>query len=275
MRPNKLILFLTAILATATLKAQDREAGIFLGTTQYQGDLSQKQITLNETKPAVGILMRYYFNPRVNFKGALNYGWIEGSDANYANKDYDRYKRNLSFKSHIIELTGQIELNILPYISNSKRYRFAPYVFAGASLYHFNPTTSYQGKTIDLQPLGTEGQTLPGGDGKYHRLQGAIPFGLGLKFSLGNFWNLAIEAGQRKLFTDYLDDVSTTYPDKELLAAQNPTAAAMSDRGGEVNPKFAYNKVGQKRGDSKDLDLYIFAGFTITKTIRRFSCTGF
>ncbi len=278
MKPFKILFTAAALVATVfTANAQDREAGIFLGTAQYQGDLSRSQITLSETKPGFGILGRYYFNPRVNLKGALSYGWIAGDDKNYGSAtdpDPDgRWKRNLNFRSHILELSGQVEVNLLPFISNSKRYRFAPYVFTGASLYHFNPKTDYNGSTVALQPLGTEGQLLNGQDKRYNRLQGSIPYGFGIKYSLGNFWNLGLEVGQRKTFTDYLDDVSGRgYPNLDEMRALNPQAADLSFRGDEVGIPESQAKV---RGDNTDLDMYIYAGFTITKTIRRFTCTNF
>src|ERR1700743_1251613 len=99
MKPTKLLLTLSALLIGFTALAQDKEFGVFLGTTQYQGDLSQSQITINETKPSVGVLGRYYFDPRFDIKGSLYLGWISGSDANYASADHDRYERNLSFSS--------------------------------------------------------------------------------------------------------------------------------------------------------------------------------
>ncbi|RYD82458.1 MAG: hypothetical protein EOP53_03670 [Sphingobacteriales bacterium] len=281
MKTFKFLFTVAALFATAVAaNAQDREAGIFIGTAQYQGDLSEKQITLSETKLGFGILGRYYFNPRVNLKGIINYGWIAGDDKNYgsaADPDPDgRWKRNLNFRSHILELSGQVELNILPFISNSKRYRFAPYVFTGASLYHFNPTTEYNGSKVALQPLGTEGQLLNGQDKRYHRLQGSIPYGFGLKYSLGNFWNIGLELGQRKTFTDYLDDVSgPKYTNYDQLVIQNPVAADLAYRGDEVRPNIPSPEPDNIRGDNTDLDTYIFAGFTITKTIRRFSCTNF
>jgi hypothetical protein len=283
MKSIKFLAAAAAIIATTlSVNAQDREAGIFIGTSQYQGDLSMKQINLNETKLGFGILGRYYFNPRVNLKGAVQYGWIEGDDKNYGSAtdpDPDgRWKRNLNFHSHILELTGQVEVNILPFISNSKRYRFAPYVFAGASLFHFNPTTEYNGQTVALQPLGTEGQLLNGQDKRYHRLQGSIPYGFGLKYSLGNFWNIGLEFGQRKAFTDYLDDVSGPgYQNAEALsaAANNPLAGELSYRGDELAGRPKSPESDNVRGDNTDLDMYDFVGFTITKTIRRFSCTNF
>lgn len=280
MKMRNFILSLFAITCIATsAMAQDIEGGIFIGTTQYQGDLTKKQITISETKPSVGILGRYYFGPRINLKGSAYYGWIEGGDDNY-DDIFARKLRNLSFTSSVFDLSGQVEINILPFISNSKRYRFAPYVFGGVALYHFNPKAKLDGNTYALQPLGTEGQNLPGSsDGPYSRWQGSIPYGVGIKYSLGNFWNLGFELGQRKIFTDYLDDVSTTYPNLTELKNQNADAARLSNRTPEVqnvDPKYAaQDRSGVQRGNDKKLDMYVFAGFTITKTIRRFSCTNF
>ena len=60
MKSAKLLLTLSALFIGLAAHAQDKEVGIFLGTTEYQGDLSKDQLTLNETKPAVGVLGRYY-----------------------------------------------------------------------------------------------------------------------------------------------------------------------------------------------------------------------
>jgi len=38
--------------------------------------------------------------------------------------------------------------------------RIAPYIAAGGTLFYFNPKTVYEGMTVALQPLGTEGQYL-------------------------------------------------------------------------------------------------------------------
>lgn len=282
MKMRNLILSLFAITFIATsAMAQDIEGGIFIGTTQYQGDLTKKHITISETKPSLGILGRYYFGPRINLKGSAYYGWIEGGDENY-DDIYLRKLRNLSFTSSVFDLSGQVEINILPFISNSKRYRFAPYVFGGVALFHFNPKAELDGTKHELQPLGTEGQTLPGsGKDQYSRWQGSIPYGIGIKYSLGNFWNLGFEVGQRKIFTDYLDDVSDKYPDLVALDQQNPLAARLSNRSPEVpngDPKYAITNAERsniQRGNTEKLDMYVFAGFTITKTIRRFSCTNF
>jgi hypothetical protein len=278
MKPTKLLLTLSALFIGFASYAQDKEVGVYLGTAQYQGDLSQNQLTINETKPAVGILGRYYFNPRFDIKGNLYLGWIAGADSNYSS-DHDRYKRNLSFHSIVVDLGATAEFNLLPYISNSKKYRFAPVLFAGVSLFYFNPMAYYGTKEYALQPLGTEGQNLGGTYPKpYSRVQVSIPMGVAFKYSLGNFWNLGLEISLHKTFTDYIDDVSGSYANYDDLAKNNPMSATLGNRTGE-KPEYKgwnlNNMNGAKRGNPQRNDTYIFAGFTLTKTIRRFSCTGF
>lgn len=275
----KLKAILLSVLVTSfgsqTLKAQDIEGGLFLGIAQYQGDLAPSRVVIGETQPTFGGLFRYYFNPRFNFKAAITYGWISGDDAN-SEEGTGRLQRNLSFRSHILEGSAQIEFNILPYINGSRRYKFAPYVFTGLSVFNFNPTTEFNGNTVDLQPLGTEGQNLTGGAGPYSLTQLSIPLGVGIKYSLGKGWNLGFEVGARKTFTDYLDDVSTEYADPNQLANENELAADVAYRADEFNDNENLTpRAGQKRGTSEFDDWYTFAGFTLTKTFRKFECAGF
>jgi hypothetical protein len=253
--------------------AQDHEVGVFLGTSNYQGDLTERHLTLRETRPAFGALYRYYFSPRLNFKANFNYGWIAGDDENYADIP-DRWRRNLHFRSHIAELAANVELNILPFVAGSQKFRWTPYIYVGIAGYNFKPQAEFKGEWVDLQPLGTEGQLLDPEEDPYPLTQIAIPYGVGIKLNISGLWNIGLEFGQRKLFTDYLDDVSTRYPDLDKLAAQNSTARALSERGNERGPQYAW-QTGNQRGNPDRNDMYVWGGITITRTIRRFSCIGF
>ncbi len=266
------LLFLTSIF---TLKAQDKEAGLLLGVSQYQGDLSKSDYTLSETQPSFGGLFRYYFNPKINLKASISYGWLSGDDANYADEDRFRKKRNLSFKTHLLEGSVQAEYNILPFVSNSRLYKWAPYVFTGISVFNFNPKTEHKGSTVDLQPLGTEGQGTAGRPDKYSRTQISIPFGGGIKYSVGGGWNIGLEFGLRKTFTDYIDDVSDSYSD-QYAGPDAELAADVADRSEEIdrfdNQAF---EGGDGRGNPDLDDWYSQLGFTITKTFRKQKCMGF
>ncbi len=90
---------------------------------------------------------------------------------------------------------------------------------------------------VYLKPLSTEGEGLPGYPDRkpYSLTQLAIPFGGGVKFAITNDWHIGLEVGLRKLFTDYLDDVSSTYADpNDLLTAKGQLAVDLSYRGDEV-----------------------------------------
>ena len=115
-------------------------------------------------------------------------------------------------------------------------HSLTPYVFGGIALYHFNPyTRDTSGTKYYLKPLSTEGEGFIDGRNNYNLTQFAIPFGAGVKLSLSDNVNVGFELGYRKLFTDYIDDVSTTYVDQSsLLVNRGSKAVELAYRGGEL-----------------------------------------
>jgi len=96
----------------------------------------------------------------------------------------------------------------------------------------------------------------------YSRIQIAIPYGIGLKYGYQRNWSFGFELGIRKTFTDYIDDVSTTYVSNEYIRLQKgELAAAIADRSDGSAPEKTL--AGQQRGDPKDKDAYIFAIFSL------------
>ena len=72
----------------------------------------------------------------------------------------------------------------------------------------------------------------------------------------------------RKTFTDYIDDVSTTYFDLTLIeSAYGSVAAALSDRSLGPHPSYI-TFPDEQRGDPRDLDAYMFAIFSINYKIK-------
>ena len=131
---------------------------------------------------------------------------------------------------------------------------WSPYIFGGLAVFHFNPYTyDQQNNKVFLKPLSTEGQGLPGYEKPYSLTQLALPFGGGIKYNISDNFRIALEVGLRKLFTDYLDDVSTNYPDLNLL---RPRAAYLSYRGDELKPPVPFPGEGAIRGNPKVKDNY-------------------
>ena len=247
------------------------QVGIFGGLSNYQGDLTDKPF--KNSKGAFGLTVAYQVKPRINLRAGLTIATVAGADS-LSDKDYLR-QRNLSFQSPITELSLIAEF----YSFDLTNKRWSPYVFAGLAVFHFNPYTFDQSNSkVYLKPLSTEGEGLQGyaNSKAYSLTQLAIPFGGGIKFAVTPSMNIAIEAGLRKTFTDYLDDLSGNYPDAtDLLNAKGQEAVLLSYRGFEVaggNPSFPAK--GAQRGSPKSKDYYYFTGIHLSFSIDKSQSSG-
>lgn len=242
------------------------EAGVQVGVSNYLGDLAPSGLwtSLGETNFSAGVFGRYNIGKWASVKAGINYAKISAADSSgdpTTSKEY----RNLSFRSNIYEFSLTGEFNILGYQPYNLERVFSPYIFAGVAAYKFNPQAQLDGTWHDLQPLGTEGQGQDGRPAEYKLLQVSIPFGAGVKYAINDKWNLGLELGLRKTFTDYLDDVSTTYVNPTELAATNgDLAAALTWRGNEINGDAIAPTTGQGRGDSTNLDWYTISVITVS-----------
>lgn len=262
MRISITLVLLFVLIRTGT--AQYLELGSFLGASNYGGELNTESPLLpEEYKPAFGLFARYNFSRGFAAKASLIKGQVSGNDANARSETLRM--RNLSFRSDIVELSLQAEVNLLPYAIREKKTS-APYLFAGISGFYFNPQAQMRGNWYDLQPLGTEGQGSEqlSSNPKYSRYQVAFPMGIGVKLNLNNRVNFGLEFGVRKTFTDYLDDVSGAYPDIFSLMKDDPIAASLSFRSPEVAGHNMPNPIGETRGDPTNNDWFFFGGLTIS-----------
>ena len=247
-------------------QAQYLEVGGSLGASNYLGDLAPSSLwtSIGQTNWAQGVFVRYNINNFTAFRLDLTHGFISGSDK-FSVEDNSRGERNLSFRTEIYEAALLGELNILRFQPDGKNKMFSPYIFGGIALYKFNPQTKFDDQWYDLQPLGTEGQGLSNYPKKYSLTQFSIPVGGGLKVAMNQNFTITFETGLRKTFTDYLDDVSSFYPDFEELAITNgELAAELSWRYDEINADAIPPASGAGRGDPLDLDWYIFSKLAIS-----------
>jgi Domain of unknown function (DUF6089) len=212
--------------------SQSIEFGLMLGGSNYYGDLSNNSVMLSQTHPSASIIGRYNINDKWAVKGNLGYGRISGDDA--LGSSAFRKARNLSFYSDIYEFSAQVEFNLLK--NTRGKNKLIPYVFTGIGVFNFNPKAKLGSTYYELQPLGTEGQgtTLYNDRQKYALTTLCIPLGFGLKQKVSERFTIGFEVGVRFTFTNYLDDVSSTYADPRVIrAAYGTIAAQLSDRSGE------------------------------------------
>lgn len=238
------------------------ELGAWVGTSYYFGDLNT-QFRLNKPGLAGGVVGRYNFNTRVSSNMSLNYGRIRANDEDSTN-NFERL-RNLSFYSDIFDFTANMEFNFFNYVHGTEEW-YTPYVFGGFSVFTYNPKTELDGETYTLRNFGTEGQF----DGEeYGNIHAAFNVGVGLKWDINELYSFNVHIGSRKVFTDYLDDVSTTYADPTTIeVTRGMIAAQLADRSGIDG----FATAGRQRGDSKENDSYHFIGISLMRYFGQLEC---
>jgi hypothetical protein len=258
-----IILICGMLLTTLTYCQKGYELGGWIGGATYYGDLNT---TLIPKKPgfAGGLLARYNFNTRVSIRTGLSYGRVSANDASSDNL-FER-NRNLSFKSNIFDMTSGIEFNFFDYVHGSYDKKFTPFLFGGLSIFSYNPKAELNNQWHALRPLGTEGQDL---GAEYGRISAGFTLGGGFKWDINKDWSFNIDFTTRQLFTDYLDDVSTTFADNRvILSRRGEIAAALADR----SLAEGIGVTGRQRGNSKDNDRYAFLGIGIMRYFGGIEC---
>lgn len=138
-------------------------------------------------------------------------------------------------------------------------------------MFYYNPTAKDEnGVRKKLRKLHTEGQTLVGTRKQYGSLSVCIPLGIAFKYTVNKKLSLALEYGIRYTFTDYIDDVSKTYVDKDLLAKQpnGQLAVKMANRTPNTPGNEHITAPGAQRGNPKYNDAYMFGIFSLNYKLK-------
>jgi hypothetical protein len=282
--PMKFMYLVAMCLCTLSALAQKWEVGTFMGTSHYNGDLSEGLFMTETMHPAVGGVIRYNLNYKWSIRAAGYYGTISGSDE-YAT-DERRRARNLSFFSPVSELSVTPEFHFTGYKIRSRRYRFSPFAYAGLGIYKFTPQAELDGVVWNLQQMGTEGQGSTYNQPlesqgypqrPYGLTQVCVPMGLGIKYALGRSINFTFEFTARKVFTDYLDDVSHWYvPEAVYYQTTGDYGWRLMDRRSELTGRdVPPEELIVPRGNSTTNDWYYFTGITLTYTFFPPTCFRF
>ena len=243
---RKIYVLLIAVTLHSGLHSQTWYVGFGPGASQYTGDIPDRSAQALFRGTASGGI-HYHNGKRFHLSLTGMATQLRAMDANTDNLK----SRGLSFTSWLSEgaLMGRFDL-----ISRNEG-KFRAYATAGAAMFYVNPWTfGASGDKVSLYPLSTGGQGLSQyPDVKDHqKINAAIPFGGGVDVAFFKRTRLEFDFILRKTFTDYIDDIGSIYPDRNvLLNAKGAAAVAYAWRG-----TGAYPAAGSARGDSKNMDLY-------------------
>jgi len=262
---RRLILIICFFSQSFLAVSQTWEAGVSAGASGYMGDISPVKPYVF-TDALIGAQVKRNFNGYWSAKAAFMQGKIRGNDSE-SNNAY-QIDRNLHFRSKLSELSLQAEFNLFKYLPGELpgfgSRRFSPYLFAGVAAVAFNPVADdNSGNEIELQPLQTEAVD-------YKKYAISVPYGAGVKYNLKGNWNIIGELGYRTAFTDYLDDLSGSYPDFVVNPPASTLSRILSDRSltQSGNP-------GVQRGDFRPRDTYMFTAISLTYTFVSIKCPTF
>jgi hypothetical protein len=202
--------------------SQSTEIGGGIGGLSYTGDLNRKYDLLQNSLAAT-VYHRTNINDAVSFKVGFTAGKIKGSD-DKGNIDVFSAQRNATFNIFVFEPSGVLEYHFLDWRSEHSLIRWTPYVYGGIGMVAIS---GHQDKPEE-----------------YSNVQPVLPFGLGFKYIINPKWYIGFEAGARKTFFDYLDNVS---------------------EGNATVKNYQY-------GNTNDNDLYYFIGFNINYSFYTIPC---
>jgi len=235
-------------------RGASQEIGYQIGTSYYIGDLNPDNPLKSRPHITQGGFYRSNFNSRVGVRFQVLNGTVEAWDED-SNNSW-ALNRNLHFRNNITEFSIQGEINYIDYVLGNPEQRFTAFLTCGVAYFNHDPEAQdSNGNWHPLQPMGTEGQGWVDGIDLYSLSGFALPYGMGFKVNLGTSLSFQMEWGMRRTWTDYLDDVSTTYVNQlQLMQERGELSAELADR--IIELPDGVNSEGLQRGDPGRNDKY-------------------
>ncbi|MEN2401906.1 DUF6089 family protein [Flavobacterium sp. MC2016-06] len=171
-----------------TLNAQINEIGVFLGGSNYVGDVGSTTYIAPE-KLAFGILYKWNKSPRHSYRFSYTQSTITANDLD--SKETGRNRRGYRFDNNVKELSAGLEFNFFDFNLHDYHQKITPYVYSGLSFFIYDGLYRYDTSPNVIQSVNSNSF--------------AIPIILGIKSNVTPNFVLGLEAGVRYSFTDNID----------------------------------------------------------------------
>jgi hypothetical protein len=183
---KKIFNLLLCLFPFISLHAQIHEIGVFLGGSNFVGDVGSTTYIAPENL-AIGILYKWNKSPRHSYRFSYTQSSITGNDSK--SEESSRNKRGFSFKNNVKELSAGLEFNFFDFNLHDEDLKITPYIFSGINYFRYDELHIENGITEKDKVSGSF----------------AIPIILGLKSNISRDFVLAAEIGARYTFTDNID----------------------------------------------------------------------
>ncbi|PAM91908.1 hypothetical protein B4N84_24115 [Flavobacterium sp. IR1] len=169
-----------------TLNAQINEIGVFLGGSNFVGDVGNTTY-ISPEKLAFGVLYKWNKSPRHSYRFSYTQSSIAGFDKD--SKETSRNRRGYSFENNVKEFSAGLEFNFFDFNLHDYHQKITPYIHSGLSYFLYEELYISGGQTRKEKNGGSI----------------AIPMTLGIKSNISPRIVLAAEIGVRYTFTDNID----------------------------------------------------------------------
>lgn len=190
-----------SVFFVASANAQSTsELGLSLGGINYKGEIAPVY-HFGNNKPAGMLFYRRDISNPLTLRGSLLLGFPGANDLDV--KSPLNQFRQARMSGTLLELAVGFEYNFLDFHDIRRHKRWTPYYFLNIAGYYLSTETrSGQIQSVPGGPVNV----LVNKSASFFSI--AIPTGFGVKYALSYHWNLGVEVGARKIFTDQFDNLS-------------------------------------------------------------------
>jgi len=198
---KKRFFFSVLILLSITAKSQINEIGVFVGGSNYIGEVGKSQY-IDPNDGSIGLIYKWNMSPQIALRYSFTYAQISADNSTSSNE----VLKNIPFKftNSIKEFATGVEFNFFKYNLNQFKFMHTPYVFLNLALFSYRVEPALIAANFrDFQ----------------NKTSISFPFGVGYKFRIAHRLGLAIETRFNYTGRDNLEGDQT---DINILNFNNP-----------------------------------------------------
>lgn len=185
-----------------TSTAQIHEVGVFVGGSNYVGDIGPTDY-ISPHDPAFGVIYKWNRSPRHSWRFSYTHATITSSDSD--SNSPARVQRNYTFENDLNEISAGLEFDFFEFNLHESGFMYTPYVFFGLNYINYKGLFFVDSETTYDSNHGTV----------------AIPMCVGLKAKVYKNFVLGFEVRANYAFTDELDGSNPTNENLENLKFGN------------------------------------------------------